>query len=439
MATHLRSENSENIERKSFTRFALRIAGCGVNNREISSSIAHGMTLMTRFRRRFLPLLLTISSWVTPGSNCIAEDEPKLPSAFHSESAHHNPPDLSVVTDNQWQSIDQSVDRGLRYLASQQQSNGSIPSMDIAMPAVTALYAMAAISAGHEPGEGKYGDSIDRAIDYVLNCQLENGLFSIEQVSFSSSNTSKAGQLALYNHGICGTLLGEVYGMTDQPRAAKIKVAIEKALQYLHVIHQRPLANALDEGGFRYIRQPSSSEPYSDLSVTSWQIMFMRSAHNAGFNVPRSFVDDTIAYVRRCYVPQTGEFRYTLHRSLHTTRGMTGAGVLCLFLTGNYDDEIERASGDRLLQMPFTKFNTAKSHDRYFYAAYYCSQAGYQLGGDYWAQIYVPMAMTLVANQQRDGSWVRDHHNGEYSQTYSSAMAILALTPPYQLLPIYQR
>ena len=359
--------------------------------------------------------------------------------SFHTVSAHHNPPDLTVVSEGQWRKIDESVERGLGYLAANQAPDGSIRTLNYAEPAVTALYAMAAISAGHEPGVGPLGDSINRAVDYILSSQCEDGLISKPHVSLSTSSQSKPGQLASYNHGICGTLLGEVYGMTDGDRAEQIKTAIEKAIPYIRAIQGRPLRNPRDNGGWRYIRRGKPGEPESDLSVTSWQIMFMRSAHNAGFKVPKEYVDEAVVYVRSCYIPSTGEFRYTSHSNPRTTRGMTGAGVLCLFLTGNYDNAIELKTGAWLLRQSFTRYNTAPAHDRYFYAAYYCSQAAYQLGGDYWSKTYVPLAETLVAHQGGNGSWDRDHHNSEYGQTYSTAMAILALTPPYQLLPIYQR
>ena len=387
-------------------------------------------------------MLLTICSLVPVlsliGLSATGQEKPAS-KLFHATSAHHNPPDLSVVTPSTWRAIDNSVDRALVYLASQQQPDGSIPTMDVAKPAVTALYAMAAISAGHEPGVGPHGESINRAIDYILDSQNEDGLYSRYPVSFLTDSISKPGQVAVYNQGICGTLLGEVYGMTDSDRAVRIKVSIEKALDFVRTMQNRPKVNAIDNGGFRYIKQMKPGHSDSDLSVTSWLIMFMRSAHNAGFDVPEAYVNETIDYVRRCYVPETGEFRYSLVTQTHTTRGLTGVGVLCLFLTGNHDNEMERQSGRWLMQQSFQRFNVSPQHDRFFYAAYYCSQAAYQLGGEYWAKLYVPLAETLVARQNSNGSWDADHHDFVYRDTYSTAMAVLALTPPYQLLPIYQR
>ena len=46
----------------------------------------------------------------------------------------------------------------------------------------------------------------------------------------------------------------------------------------------------------------------------------------------------------------------------------------------------------------------------------------------------------LVDNQQADGSWDAEaSYDRQYGNSYTTALVILSLTPPYQLLPIYQR
>jgi hypothetical protein len=77
--------------------------------------------------------------------------------------------------------------------------------------------------------------------------------------------------------------------------------------------------------------------------------------------------------------------------------------------------------------------------DRYHYGTYYCSQAAFQLGGDDWATLYRRISETLLANQHPDGSWDAESRDTVFGNVYSSALVVLTLTPPYQLLPIYQR
>jgi hypothetical protein len=74
------------------------------------------------------------------------------------------------------------------------------------------------------------------------------------------------------------------------------------------------------------------------------------------------------------------------------------------------------------------------------YAMYYCSQATFQLGDEYWEKFARQMYQILLGAQQADGSWPQASGEGDGGGTYyPTAMAILALSVPYRQLPIYQR
>ncbi len=46
----------------------------------------------------------------------------------------------------------------------------------------------------------------------------------------------------------------------------------------------------------------------------------------------------------------------------------------------------------------------------------------------------------MIEEQSDDGSWpLGTGHERNYTPAYTTSLAILALTPAYQLLPIYQR
>ena len=63
-----------------------------------------------------------------------------------------------------------------------------------------------------------------------------------------------------------------------------------------------------------------------------------------------------------------------------------------------------------------------------------------QVGGDTWNQVYPQIATNLIQEQDDDGSWKRARGaERNFGPVYATSFAILALTPPYQLLPIYQR
>jgi hypothetical protein len=356
------------------------------------------------------------------------------------------PPRLEVIAADEWQRIDTSVERALEWLATQQLPDGSFETKLSGQPAVTSLCVLAYLSAGHVPGQGKYGDRLNRAIDFVLTTQRADGLFSLEECTQPADEWNEATQTATYNHAIAGVMLAEAYGLTPGARDEQIRPAIERGLSYTRRLQTRRKISPIDEWGWRYIRDiPTSSGDGggdADLSVTSWHLMFLRAARNAGFDVPASQVNEALDYVRRCYQPHDGSFSYALYANGRMpTRAMTGAGVLCLFLSGRYDPQIEVAAGRWILAHPFAVYNQTMIHDgdRYFYSAYYCSQAMYQLGGDYWEQFYPPLASVLLANQRPDGGWEVESADPLFGETYSTSLAVLSLTPPYQLLPIYQR
>ncbi len=353
-------------------------------------------------------------------------------------------PLAAVLTPAKWQEVEKSVDRALAWMATQQRADGSFPTYSSGQPGVTSLATMAFLSRGHQPGLGPYGQGINRAIDFVISCQLTNGLISYVTPGPEHKNRQPS-HTAVYNHAISGLMLGEVYGQVSGQRAKAAKQAIERALQFSRQLQLRP-KRALDKGGWRYIPAYYTGVD-SDLSVTGWQLMFLRSARNAEFYVPQASVDEAIAYVRRLWDTTSGAFNYQMYDDFRVenriSRGMTGAGILCLSLAGQHQTSMAKSAGDWLLAHPFKTFGELipVRDDRFFYGAYYCSQAMAQLGGHYWEQFFPPLVDVLLRSQEINGNWPVEPGSGDgvFGNTYSSALAVLSLTPPYQLLPVYQR
>jgi hypothetical protein len=340
--------------------------------------------------------------------------------------------------------VDDGVDRGLAWLAAQQKGDGSFPTFETGQPAVTSLAVMAFLSRGHVPGVGLYGDRLDRAIDFVLRQQRDDGLLYGASTDMPVTMWNQGSHTANYNHAISGVMLGEAFGMTDDRRMSKLKPAIDQAIVFARRMQRRPSPHRMDQYGWRYYKhQQLADKGEADLSSTAWFIMFYRSALNAGFNIPQDYVDDAMKFVRACYVQPSGAFVYGPYpRDRVYSRGMTGAGLLCMTLSGEHDARIARRAGRWLLAHPFTNYNQYETkRDRYHYGAYYASQAMFMVGGEEWRQFYPPLAETLIANQANGGWWQAESAENDemFGNSYTTSLAILSLTPPYQLLPIYQR
>jgi hypothetical protein len=354
----------------------------------------------------------------------------------------------SVLSSDDWRRVDAAVGRALRWLAARQQSDGSFPTIDTGQPGVTCLCAMAFISHGHVPGETQFGRRLETATDYVLSCQKPNGLVTLlgpDGPKITRVLHHEIGTCAAYNHAIASLTLSELYGMSDGKRAARIQSAIKRSLAATLQMQRWPKDYNIERGGWRYIDDDGTFD--SDLSITGWSLMFLRSARNAGFEVSQKPIDDAVAYVRRCFEPEYGAFEYTNVGGDHRSRGMAGAGILALAHAGFHNSREARESGDWILQHGFDEYNRflmfdqGRPHDRYHYAVFNCCQGMYQLGGEHWARFFPGVVKTLLANQQPDGSWPADSHwhDSQFGAAYTTALVVMTLGAPNQLLPIFQR
>jgi Prenyltransferase and squalene oxidase repeat len=354
-----------------------------------------------------------------------------------------------VLTDEKWEEVTLAVDRALAWLAREQQPDGSFPTLPQGQPGVTSLCTLAFMAHGHIPGQGPYGENLDKAIDYILRCQKRNGLLAFiapNGETLSRDVVHEIGFTAAYNHAISALALSEAYAMEGERRAQLIQPAILKALNVSLVMQNWPKDDRVDEGGWRYLDDYDDKD--SDLSITGWELMFLRSAKNAGFDVPAEPVERAVVYVRRCFLKQTGAFTYKIVPQDRSSRGMAGAGVLALAHAGMHDTLEAQRAGDWILRSGFEHYNTPgrltgslARDDRYHYGLLTCCQAMYQLGGHYWADFFPGTVEVLLSAQRADGSWEPENHlvDSKFGNAYTTAICVLALGSANQLLPVFQR
>jgi hypothetical protein len=394
-------------------------------------------------------LLCLVADWLRA-----QEAAPSVPPGNNerSESPVDNSQDddapADVLTPNEWRRVDAAVARALAWLADRQQADGSFPSIESGQPGVTALCGMAFLAHGHVPGESPYGAHIDRAANFVISCQKANGLVSLlgpPGPRLSRDVSDSVGDAACYNHAISSLMLSELFGMSTPRSQQSMRDAITKSIAATLEMQRWPKDRPDDRGGWRYLNDANDID--SDLSITGWQLMFLRSARNAGFNVPAEPIDDAVAYVRRCFNQEHGVFTYSINRGESRSRGMAGAGILALAHAGLHNAHEARQSGEWLLQNSFDEYNAfdrfdrSWRNDRYHYGLFNSCQGMYQLGGRYWKEFFPRAVEMLLANQRPDGSWPVERYNrdGQFGNAYTTALAVLSLGAPNQFLPIFQR
>jgi hypothetical protein len=315
--------------------------------------------------------------------------------------------------------VDRATDRGLEYLARMQNPDGSWPANQYNKNAsVASLTIMAFMAKGHTPGEGRYGQIINKGIDYVLSvCDPKTGYIAAKDM-----------YKGMYCHGASTLMLAEAVGMTSGEREKRIRAALEKAVILILQAQKVPRERSEQQGGWRYT--PVSRD--SDISVTGWQLMSLRAAKNAGADVPLSAITDGVAYIKRS-ASMGGGFGYQVGGGPNQAR--TGTGILALEICGQHNTPEAVQGAEWLMKNP-----PAWPETYFYYAVYYCSQAMFQVGGKYW-EFYQPrLESVLLGLQQSDGSWpLSSDHEGEAGPVYSTSMAVLALSVKYHYLPIYQR
>ncbi len=324
--------------------------------------------------------------------------------------------------------------RGLQWLATNQGAEGNWRSNDLGLVSMGAL---AFLAAGHMPGRGRYGDVVDRALDYVVRHAKPSGLLNI---SHERSD--------MYNHGLAAFVLGQAYGMTNDDR---LRTVLDRALELI-------AATQCDDGGWDYVARRKAAG--HDLSLAVMQAKALRSAVDSGLEVSPDVIRLAIGSVHDHYRAKAdagkgaaadrrgpGQFTYDGSK---TSLAMAAAGVVCLQEFGRYDDWRIPKNMD-VISRTLRDLGEPKKRDGRLpcgeaYALYYVGQAIYQVGGTHWREGYPILRDWLVASQKRtpgdpehDGAWADYHRlHGTRGRLWGTAVGCLILAIPNRYLPILQ-
>lgn len=324
--------------------------------------------------------------------------------------------------------------RGLQWLAQNQGTEGNWQSNDLGLVSMGAL---AFLADGHTPSRGKYGRNVELALNYVLSHAKPNGLLNIAD-----------GQRDMYNHGLSTFVLGQAYGMTNDPRISSV---LERALKLI--------ANTqCKDGGWDY--HAGAQDHGHDLSLAVMQAKALRSAVDSGLEVSPTVIKLAIQGVREYYTAhgsqnesdqqhEPGQFTYAKGGGQAST-AMAAAGVVCLQEFGQYDDWRIPKNMD-VIRVELKKVKEGHfNHDGRpafdSYTLYYVGQAMYQVGGQSWKDMYPTLRDNLIATQvnmpgdpRQDGLWHDTMRvGGPPGDLYATAVACFILAIPNRYLPILQ-
>ena len=311
--------------------------------------------------------------------------------------------------------LDPAVGRGLDFLQKQQGADGAFEPAGPRL-ATTGLGLMAFLAAGHTPDVGRYGLVVRNAVEFLLKDAPADGYFG------GGGNDNGR----MYGHGIVTVALAEAYGVEPRPEQRKrIHDLLQKAVGVILKAQAVPKQEVY-AGGWRY--EPNAAD--SDISLSGWNALALRAAVNVGIDVPPDAVKQAVAFILKCYKADGKGFAY--QPGAQATPGPTAVAVLALHLL-DAADRPEVAEG--------VKFLVQKPVDERFpyYSQFYAVQAANQSGDETWNAVGAPLLDRIIAAQQPDGGWPQSSTAQEPGRVYATSMALLTLTVPYKLLPVYQK
>jgi hypothetical protein len=352
-----------------------------------------------------------------------------------------------------------AIEKGIRFLVRTQNPNGSwtsdagkkinetyVPFADgvgVAHVGVTSLAVLAFLAGGHMPGRGPYGDTVDRAVDYVLS--------QVQASGFIQANGTR-----MYSHAFATLALAEVYGVTAKERVRK---SLQDAVEFTVKCQN-------ETGGWRYV--PFTKD--SDMSVTVCQVVALRAARNVGIKVPQATIDRALRYVIESALTEgdeRGAFLYQPQEQKFNRESyaLCAAGLTTLFQAGLYDDAALRryvtehaipknppprvADSVAFLRESYRDIAQRQpAHYFFYYGSYYAAQAMYQVGArdpGTWETWYAMVRDHILAHMkstidpstgEEEAYWVS---NVDKTNAYATASALLILQFPLDYLPIHQR
>ena len=323
---------------------------------------------------------------------------------------------------------EQAVEKALEWFQATQSADGSWTNRD--KSAMTGLALLAYLGRCETPLSVKYGDTVLRAITYLVNLGMQND-------GRLSPNIAQ-GNRGVYEHAIATYALAEAatfcrQGNIDIPNLFEVA---RKAGQFI-------IDNQNDKGGWAY--GYANQGGHVDTSVTAWQIQALKACEHTGleFKGLKRAAGRAMDYMESM-VNKEGGVGYSSPDGTHAKGyfSMSGGGLLSLQMFGKGTSSAARRIAKYIEENTKLNYNGPESD---LYGHYYEAQAMMNRGGAQWRKYNEMFRDQLLQNQNPDGSWKAPNggNNGiravgaEFVNNahYRTALATLMLEVYYRFLP----
>ncbi|MEM9411037.1 MAG: prenyltransferase/squalene oxidase repeat-containing protein [Planctomycetota bacterium] len=352
-------------------------------------------------------------------------DGRQMPQTFLSRASKANR-QKAIASSGGSQGTEDAVAAGLSWLAKTQSTDGHWEPLEFgagveskvfghdrggcgaqSQTGITALATLAFLGAGHTHLEGDYKTTVQKALEFLIRQQANNGDFSGNAKLFAR----------MYCHSMSLLAISEALAMTGDQRLQR---AVHRGVGFT--------VQAQDKkgGGWRY--QPGDT---GDMSQFGWNVMALNIAQLGGVEIQEATNSRMVAFLKSC---QTGTAKglasYRPGEGPSTT--MTAEALVCkLFLNLPIEKDSLKETKQRILE-------ELPSFDRTnFYYWYYATIALRRLNDDAWLTWNGELQRVLLSQQIRSGelagSWApTGKWSGYGGRIYSTALATLCLEVYYR-------
>ena len=267
--------------------------------------------------------------------------------------------------------------------------------------------------------------SVRRGWEWLLRQQNPDGSF----VSPSASQINH-----FYTHGLCTIALCELLAMTGDEA---LQESAQRAIDYC-IQHQ-----SIRRGGWRYL--PDRFSEQSDVSVTGWIVLALKSGQAAGLTVPPETFNNVMQFLDS--MMKGNQYRYR-EEEPEPKISMTAEALLCRMLLGWKRSDPRLAAGVQLILDAPPSFANHYQRDVYYW--FFATQMLYHYGGNEWQVWNSMMKEQLLQHQEKagaeTGSWnpqpgpnrpARDQWGAQYGRLYTTCMSLYILEVYYRHLRIF--
>ena len=290
---------------------------------------------------------------------------------------------------------EEAVVKSLRWLKKTQSEDGSwVGQYKVAM---TGFSLLAYLGHCETPNSEEFGDSVLRAIVYLINISIKN------EGKIADDYKDKHW---CYDHAIATYALAEAATF-----CTKLDINIPNLNKAVKLSGDWILNHQASSGSWEY-SYDQSGERGGDNSIGLWQIQALKACKHTGLWENKEFtrpIRTALEYIKRTQA-DSGGIGYASARE-HDSIGftMTGAGMLAYQMWGKGHDSVVRKGAEYIKKNTEFDYNSPTAD---LYRHYYHAQAMINRGGNDWKFYNNIFRDQILNNQNEDGSW-KDVGGGE--------------------------